>query len=73
MIVAAVAAAGWTAALTSWRLRDLALFGLLTGFGAITVELGRRSAPPEPAGLIKDIFAAWLLPTAILLPPVYGL
>ncbi|HEX4061562.1 MAG TPA: GGDEF domain-containing protein [Streptosporangiaceae bacterium] len=72
VIAAAVAAAGWTAVLTSWRARDVALFGLLTGFGVVVVELGRKS-PPEPAGLIKDVIAAWLLPTAILLPAVYGL
>jgi diguanylate cyclase (GGDEF)-like protein len=49
------------------------LFGYLAGFGALVIEIGRRSAAPEPAGLIKDLFAAWLLPSAILLPPVYGL
>jgi diguanylate cyclase (GGDEF)-like protein len=73
VIAAAIAVAGWTAATTSWRTHDAALFGLLTGFGAVVVEVGRRSAPPEPAGLIKDVFAAWLLPTAMLLPPVYSL
>jgi diguanylate cyclase (GGDEF)-like protein len=73
VIAAAIAVAGWTAALTSWHARDGLLFGLLTGFGVMVVELSRRSAPPEPAGLIKDVIAAWLLPTAILLPAVYGL
>jgi diguanylate cyclase (GGDEF)-like protein len=73
LIAAAVAMTAWTAALASWRLHDAALFGLLTVFGLMVVESGRRSAPAEPAGLIKDIYAAWLLPTAILLPPVYGL
>lgn len=73
VITAAVATAGWTAAATSWRARDVALWGLLVAFGVVVVELGRKVTPPEPAGLIKDIFAAWLLPMAILLPPVYGL
>jgi len=73
LIAATVIVAGWAAAGTSWRARDVVLWSLLTGFGAVAVELGRRLAGPEPAGFIKDIFAAWFLPTAFLLPPVYAL
>jgi diguanylate cyclase (GGDEF)-like protein len=73
VIAAAVAVAGWTAALTSWRAHDAVLFGLLAGFAGVVIELSRKSAPPEPAGLIRDVFAAWLLPAAILLPPAYAL
>jgi GGDEF domain-containing protein len=73
VIAAAAAAAGWAAALTSWRSHDLLLFALLTCFGALTVEVGRRTAEREPAGHMKEVYAAWLLPVAFLLPPVYGL
>jgi diguanylate cyclase (GGDEF)-like protein len=73
MISVAVVATGWTAVTTSWRARDLALFGLLAGFGAVAIELGRKLWRPEPAGLIKEFYAAWFLPTAILLPPIYAL
>lgn len=73
LTAAAVAAAGWVAAVTSWRPRDLALFALLTCFGGAVVELTRRAAGPEPAGHMKEVYAAWLLPVGLLLPPVYSL
>ena len=47
------------------------LFGLLVGCIAVTVELTRQVG--ENTGLIKDVFGAWALPAAILLPPVYVL
>jgi diguanylate cyclase (GGDEF)-like protein len=52
-------------------LRDLWLCGLLLLCTALTVELTKRSG--ENAGLIKDVFAVWELPVAILLPPIYAL
>ena len=52
-------------------LRDLWLCGLLLLCAALTVELTKRSG--ENAGLIKDVFAVWELPVAILLPPIYAL
>lgn len=73
VIAAAVAVAAGTAAATSWRARDMVLAGLLAVFSLAAVELAHRLAPPEPAGLIRDIVAVWLLPAAILLPPIYGL
>jgi diguanylate cyclase (GGDEF)-like protein len=73
LIVAAAAAAGWAAAGTSWRVRDVVLWVLLAGFGAVAVELGRRLDGPDPAGAIRDVYAAWFLPVAFLLPPVYAL
>jgi diguanylate cyclase (GGDEF)-like protein len=69
--------AGWAAALgaaalqTRFGLRDLALFALLLGFGAASIELTRRSG--EPAGLIRDVYGVWQLPMALFLPPVYVL
>ena len=38
---------------------------------ASTVELTKRSG--ENAGVIKDVYAVWELPIAILLPPVFAL
>ena len=51
--------------------RDLWLCGLLLLCTALTVELTKRSG--ENAGLIKDVYAVWELPIAILLPPIYAL
>ena len=52
-------------------LRNLWLCGLLLLCTALTVELTKRSG--ENAGLIKDVYAVWELPVAILLPPIYAL
>jgi diguanylate cyclase (GGDEF)-like protein len=52
-------------------MRYLWLYGALLLCTAATVELTRRTG--ENAGLIKDVYAVWELPIAILLPPVYAL
>jgi diguanylate cyclase (GGDEF)-like protein len=52
-------------------LRNLWLCALLLLCTAGTVELTRRAG--ENAGLIRDVYAVWELPLAILLPPVYAL
>src|SRR5215469_6413989 len=51
--------------------RDFLLFGALVLCTAATVELTRRAG--ENAGVIRDVYAVWELPLAILLPPVYAL
>jgi diguanylate cyclase (GGDEF)-like protein len=66
--VLAVALAAWTAYA---NLFDVFVYGALLLCIAATVELTRRSG--ENAGLIKDVFAVWELPIAILLPPLYAL
>jgi diguanylate cyclase (GGDEF)-like protein len=71
-VVAAGAAVTAVAASTaSWHSRDLILFAMLVTFGAVAVELTRRTA--EPAGLIKEVHGIWQLPIALLLPPFYCL
>src|ERR1700757_3901171 len=50
---------------------DLALFGLLLGCTAASVELTRKSG--EQGGMIKDVQGVWELPAAILLPVLYAL
>ncbi len=53
------------------RATQLLLFAALLGCGATTVEMTRSRG--EAAGLIKDTYAIWELPAALLLPPVFGL
>ena len=55
-------------AVTSTR---LAIFGLLVVGSLATVEMTRRSG--ENAGVVKDLYAVWELPIAILLPPLFAL
>ena len=66
-----VAVIGFTASTTPLVLRDLLLCGALMLCTAATVELTRRAG--ENAGVIRDVYAVWELPLAILLPPVYAL
>jgi diguanylate cyclase (GGDEF)-like protein len=66
-IVVAVTAMPWPE-----PLRNLWLCGVLLLCTAGTVELTRRGAG-ENEGLIRDVYAVWELPLAILLPPVYAL
>jgi diguanylate cyclase (GGDEF)-like protein len=51
--------------------RQLWLFGLLLACGAVSVELTRRAG--ETGGVVRDVYAIWDLPAALLLPPVYVL
>jgi len=53
----------------SIHLRDLGLFAGLLICSAATVELTRRAG--ENLGVIKDVYAVWELPVAILLPLAY--
>jgi hypothetical protein len=48
------------------RAHDLVLFGLLLVCDALTVELTRRIG--ENTGMVKDVYATWELPAAMLLP-----
>jgi diguanylate cyclase (GGDEF)-like protein len=63
-VVLAVATSG-----VSLRVRDLGLFAGLLICSAATVELTRRAG--ENHGVIKDVYAVWELPVAILLPLAY--
>jgi len=70
VVAADLAAAGLAASAFSVRSHDLVLFGLLLAANAATVELTHRTG--EPAGVIKDVYAVWELPVALLLPPLYA-
>jgi diguanylate cyclase (GGDEF)-like protein len=66
--LAAIGIAAWLTPITK---HDLALFGLLLGCTATSVELTRKAG--EQGGTIKDVQGVWELPAAILLPPLYAL
>lgn len=59
------------AEVTPLRWTDVATWLALVGCGAISVEATRRTG--EQAGASRDLLAAWTLPIALLLPPVYAL
>jgi diguanylate cyclase (GGDEF)-like protein len=63
-VVLAVATSG-----VSIRVHDLGLFAGLLICSAATVELTRRAG--ENHGVIKDVYAVWELPVAMLLPLAY--
>jgi diguanylate cyclase (GGDEF)-like protein len=71
VIAVDLAAIGIAVSFTAVTRHDLALFGLLVGCTAASVELTRKAG--EQGGVIKDIQGVWQLPVAILLPPVYAL
>jgi len=50
---------------------QLWLFGLLLACGAVSVELTRRAG--QTGGVVRDVYAIWDLPVALLLPPMYAL
>jgi diguanylate cyclase (GGDEF)-like protein len=68
--VAAVVATGFAAAYTDWRALDLAKFFLLACCGVISFASTPRIA--YVPGLTRDFTTVWVLPIAILLPPVYA-
>ena len=68
----ALALAAVAAGSTSWLPGDLVKFLLLLGCGAISVVATPRVAYLQ-SGLVRDFLTAWVLPVAILLPPVYAM
>jgi diguanylate cyclase (GGDEF)-like protein len=58
---------------TDWRSSDLLLFALLAGCGSISSASTPRIAYTTGGGLTRDFSSIWVLPTAILLPPIYAL
>jgi diguanylate cyclase (GGDEF)-like protein len=72
VIVAAICVMGIACARTDWRPHDLASFALLMCCGAISISSTPRIAYTSPGGLTRDFTAVWVLPIAILLPPVYA-
>ena len=69
--VAAIAAMGFEASQTQWRMSDLVKFLLLLGCGMISVASTPRIMYSF-TGVTRDFSSVWVLPTAILLPPIYA-
>jgi diguanylate cyclase (GGDEF)-like protein len=70
--LAALGLACYAASQTTWRATDLARFLLLLGCGMASVA----ATPPTAyikGGMTRDFLTVWVLPVAILLPPVYAL
>ena len=67
--IAAVAAPCFAASQTSWHAADLVKFVLLLGCGLVSVAATPRIAYSQGA-LVRDFVTVWVLPIAILLPPV---
>jgi len=63
---------GLVASQTTWHLDDLLKFLLLLSCGIISVIATPRMAYQQ-SGSIKDFITAWVLPVAVLLPPVYAM
>jgi diguanylate cyclase (GGDEF)-like protein len=72
VVVAAVVMIAYAASQTIWTASDLLKFLLLLACGAISVVATPRIAYLQ-AGIARDFLTAWVLPVAILLPPVYAM
>ncbi len=70
--VAALAAAGFAAAHTSWHSAELVKFLLLLGCGLVSVAATPRISYGQGT-VIRDFLTVWVLPIAILLPPFYAM
>ena len=70
IVVADVVALAAASAVLTVRAHDLELLAALLACSAATVELTRRLG--HSAGVIKDVYAVWELPVAILLPVAYA-
>ncbi len=68
---AALAAICFEASRTQWRMSDLVEFALLLGCGMISVVSTPRIMYSF-SGVTRDFSSVWVLPAAILLPPVYA-
>jgi diguanylate cyclase (GGDEF)-like protein len=68
--IATVVVIGVAAAYTDWRLGDVVKFVLLMCCGMISIALTPRSM--YTSGVIRDFSTVWVVPVAILLPPVYA-
>lgn len=57
---------------TTWHIDDLMKFLLLLGCGMISVAATPRVAYLK-SGMARDFLTVWVLPVAILLPPIYAM
>ncbi len=69
VVLADAVVLGLAASTAPLHLHDLELFAGLLACSATTVERTRRAG--ENNGMVKDVYATWELPAALLLPLVY--
>jgi diguanylate cyclase (GGDEF)-like protein len=62
----------YAASQTTWSGSDLAKFALLLGCGLVSVAATPRVVYLQ-GGMTRDFITVWVLPIAILLPPVYAM
>jgi diguanylate cyclase (GGDEF)-like protein len=62
----------YAASQTTWQSSDVGKFVLLLGCGMVSVAATPRVAF-IPGGITRDFLTVWVLPVAILLPPVYAM
>ena len=70
--LAALGLTCFAASQTAWHANDLAKFALLLVCGMVSVAATPRTAY-TPNGMTRDFLTVWVLPVAILLPPVYAM
>ena len=70
--LAMVVLIGYALPQTTWHATDLLKFLLLLGCALVSVAATPRNAYVKP-GMVRDFITAWVLPVAILLPPVYAM
>jgi hypothetical protein len=57
---------------TTWHVDDLLKFLLLLTCGLLSVATTPRSAYVQ-GGITRDFITVWVLPVAVLLPPIYAM
>jgi diguanylate cyclase (GGDEF)-like protein len=70
--LAALALTAFAASQTTWHASDLLKYCLLLGCALVSVVATPRIAY-TPGSLVRDFITVWVLPVAILLPPVYSM
>jgi diguanylate cyclase (GGDEF)-like protein len=70
--LAMVVLIGYAASQTTWWQADLLRFLLLLACALVSVVATRRVSYLQ-SGMVRDFITSWVLPVAILLPPVYAM
>src|SRR5271166_1835511 len=71
VVLAAFGFACFAAVQTTWSVADAWRFALLLGCGLVSVAATPRMAYLQ-GGMTRDFLTVWVMPIAILLPPVYA-
>ncbi len=71
VVLAAFGLACFAAVQTTWSVADAWRFALLLGCGLVSVAATPRMAYLQ-GGMTRDFLTVWVMPIAILLPPVYA-